>query len=187
MDIRIEKTDRAIRNAFLELRSKRALEKITVKELCTMAQINKSTFYSHFQDIYDLSDKLQAETIGRVMDAIATDPEFTVADSVAFTRSLFNAILAQSALIEVLFSGKEQGGLIQQLEIGIKELVFREYPAFRYDLEKQMVLSYSIYGGYHTYQNYRDHDDITIFRVIEKITATIQPLYSSGMMRDGVS
>ena len=46
MDIRIEKTERAIRNAFLELRAAKPLEKITVKELCSLACINKSTFYS---------------------------------------------------------------------------------------------------------------------------------------------
>ena len=45
MDIRIEKTERAIRNAFLELRAAKPLEKITVKELCSLACINKSTFY----------------------------------------------------------------------------------------------------------------------------------------------
>ena len=33
MDIRIEKTEKAIRNAFIELRSGKPLEKITVKEL----------------------------------------------------------------------------------------------------------------------------------------------------------
>ena len=49
MDIRIEKTERAIKNAFLELRSRKPLGKITVKELCSLAAINKSTFYSHYE------------------------------------------------------------------------------------------------------------------------------------------
>ena len=52
MDIRTEKTENAIKSAFLELRAKRPLEKITVKELCALARINKSTFYTHYQDIY---------------------------------------------------------------------------------------------------------------------------------------
>ena len=56
MDIRIEKTEKAIKNAFLELRAKKPLEKITVKELCALACINKSTFYSHYEDIFALSE-----------------------------------------------------------------------------------------------------------------------------------
>ena len=44
MDLRIEKTEKGIRNAFIELRSRKPLEKITIKELCEHAYINKSTF-----------------------------------------------------------------------------------------------------------------------------------------------
>ena len=62
MDIRIEKTKTALHNTFLELRSRKPLEKITIKELCEKAQINKSTFYSHYKDIYDLSDQLETSS-----------------------------------------------------------------------------------------------------------------------------
>lgn len=44
LDIRIEKTERAIKQAFMELRAQKPLEKIKVKELCDLACINKSTF-----------------------------------------------------------------------------------------------------------------------------------------------
>ena len=70
MDIRIEKTEKAIRNAFLELRAAKPLEKITVRELCSLACINKSTFYSHYEDIYALSQTLESETITAVLTNI---------------------------------------------------------------------------------------------------------------------
>lgn len=178
MDIRMKKTETAIKNAFLELRSKRALEKITIKELCGLAQINKSTFYAHYDDIYDLSEKLQMETVMDVLDTIAKDPGFTVKDSVMFVRALFCALTAHSSLVEILFSGKEQGCLVQRLEAGIKALVYREYPALRDDVEKQVVLTYTIYGGYYAYQNYQGGDKEPLLGAIEKITDIIQPLYS---------
>ena len=52
MDLRVEKTRKSIINAFIALRAKKPLEKITIKELCEKAMINKSTFYSHNADIY---------------------------------------------------------------------------------------------------------------------------------------
>ena len=58
MDKRIVKTKKAIKDTFLQLRAKKPLEKITVKELCELAYINKSTFYCHYKDIYDLSAKI---------------------------------------------------------------------------------------------------------------------------------
>ena len=63
MDLRIEKTENAIRNAFIQLRAKKALEKITIKELCEAALIHKSTFYSQYRDIYDLSDTMETEVV----------------------------------------------------------------------------------------------------------------------------
>lgn len=63
MDIRIEKTDRAIEKAFLELRAKTPLEKIKIKDLCALACVNKSTFYAHYEDIYALSDQLEKSSL----------------------------------------------------------------------------------------------------------------------------
>ena len=57
MDIRIARTDRAIEQAFMELREKNPLEKIKIKDLCAMACINKSTFYAHYEDIYALATR----------------------------------------------------------------------------------------------------------------------------------
>ena len=68
MDIRIEKTKQSIINAFIEIRSRKEVERITVKELCEKARINKSTFYAHYKDIYDLIDDVFAIEINRVIN-----------------------------------------------------------------------------------------------------------------------
>ena len=62
MDIRIARTDRAIEQAFMELREKNPLEKIKIKDLCAMACINKSTFYAHYEDIYALANEIATLT-----------------------------------------------------------------------------------------------------------------------------
>ena len=70
MDIRIAKTKKGIISAFLELRSKKAIEKITVKALCEKAEINKSTFYTHFKDIYDLSEYLETKIANEIVSSL---------------------------------------------------------------------------------------------------------------------
>ena len=75
MDLRIEKTEKGIRNAFIELRSRKPLEKITIKELCEHAYINKSTFYSHYKDIYDLSERMEEEVVSSITNSIS-HPEY---------------------------------------------------------------------------------------------------------------
>ena len=44
MDIRIEKTRQSIINAFIELRSHKELERITIKELCDKAGMGGRTW-----------------------------------------------------------------------------------------------------------------------------------------------
>lgn len=57
-DLRVIKTKENIETAFLSLLKKKPLEKITVTELAQTARISKGTFYLHYQDIYNLYNKL---------------------------------------------------------------------------------------------------------------------------------
>ena len=90
MDIRVKKTRRSIITAFMELRAHKPLEKITVKELCEKAEINKSTFYTHFTDIYHLSDQLEQELIQQVVDNLP-HPQYVVEHPKEFTQEMFLA------------------------------------------------------------------------------------------------
>lgn len=60
-DLRVQKTVEAIRNHFTELISEMDYEKITVKELCERARINKKTFYRYYPTLDDLLAELQSE------------------------------------------------------------------------------------------------------------------------------
>lgn len=177
MDARKEKTRSAIKEAFLKLYPRRPLEKITIKELCALAQINKSTFYSHYDDIYDLSDQLQRETVAYVLSTMSHSSEYFYPNPGVFTRSLFDALMAHTVLISSLFSGREQGQLVEKLEEGIKELVYRGYPEYRRDPEMQVLLTYAIYGGYYAYLNHRNVEGSVLRRVIENISEALRPLY----------
>lgn len=52
-------TKAKIYDAFLDLLSEKALDKITVKDICTYAGISRSTFYQHYEDINQLTDALR--------------------------------------------------------------------------------------------------------------------------------
>lgn len=58
-DRRIRKTEWALQNAFADLIKEKELPQITIKELCERADINKSTFYLHYRDIYDLASSMK--------------------------------------------------------------------------------------------------------------------------------
>jgi len=58
---RSRNTDERIVRATFELSAKenRPLNRITVREICEVAQINRSTFYAHYMDVYDVVEKAE--------------------------------------------------------------------------------------------------------------------------------
>lgn len=56
MDLRIEKTHRALHQAFTSLLEEKKFEDFTVNELCQRAMIRRTTFYKHFADKYEYFD-----------------------------------------------------------------------------------------------------------------------------------
>ena len=56
---RRQQTQSRIEKVFLELLETQPLNKISVTEICTRAQINRSTFYANYADVFDLADKLR--------------------------------------------------------------------------------------------------------------------------------
>lgn len=57
---RFQETEIRMETAMLELMKHTEFEKITVKKICEKAQVNRSTFYAHFIDIFDMLDKMEA-------------------------------------------------------------------------------------------------------------------------------
>lgn len=58
------KTKKAIKEAFAELmHEKQELANITVKELVSRAGITRSSFYTHYENIYEVAGDIQNETM----------------------------------------------------------------------------------------------------------------------------
>ena len=60
-DRRIQKSKEAIQKSFLALLQEKNLKKITVAEICRMANIGRGTFYLHYMDVYDLYEQIEGE------------------------------------------------------------------------------------------------------------------------------
>ena len=179
MDKRIEKTKRAIKNAFMELRSRKSLEKITVKELCELAYINKSTFYSHYEDIYALSDALEYEMVLEIVLSIPKDLDYNFSNPELFTREVTLAFAKHMPQIKLMFSGKSQTHLATHLETIIKKIIFAKYPEHENNMELNILLSYCIHGAYNASLSNPGADSETILRVLDKILKALQPLYAT--------
>lgn len=176
LDRRIEKTERAIREAFLTQRAEKPLEKIRVRELCEAAEINKSTFYAHYQDVYALADAMEGQLVESILAQVAQirtedlrgRPEW-------LTRELFRAFTAHGRQVEILFSGSRRGALVDRLERGLRELTSREIPGYWDDPVRSVVLSFCVQGSYYAFQNNSGRlDEAALVQVLGAVSRAAQ-------------
>ena len=69
-DLRVVKTIEGIKAAFEALICEKDYEKITVKELCDLARINKKTFYTYYETLDALLAEMQAELSAGFLERI---------------------------------------------------------------------------------------------------------------------
>ncbi len=66
-DRRIKKTKNQLRAALTKLLKEKNINEITVKELVDEVDINRSTFYLHYNDIYDMLNKIENELLDQLL------------------------------------------------------------------------------------------------------------------------
>lgn len=60
-----------IRQSFLFLLKEQAIEKITVADVCRLAEINRATFYRHYENQYSILYELESD----LLDQVQVPPE----------------------------------------------------------------------------------------------------------------
>ena len=70
-DERVIKTKKLIKTALSELIQEKGFDHVSITDLTQRANINRGTFYLHYQDKYDLLEKFENE----VLDDINTNAE----------------------------------------------------------------------------------------------------------------
>lgn len=167
MDKRIEKTKNGIFNAFIELRSKKPLERISVKELCGLANINKSTFYAHYLDIYDLSDKIENEITAQIMNEIDVNDLINRPENLP--KQLAVLYTSKQSLISTIFSGSRTQELPKKILNVTMERINKVYSEF-VDEKFKIMLTYSVYGGYYAVNENRNCPEQFLIRTLGEIS-----------------
>lgn len=63
VDLRIQRTQKSIKQAFFELIEEEGFDHISVKDITARAMISRNTFYLHYSDKFDLLNKICDEIV----------------------------------------------------------------------------------------------------------------------------
>lgn len=128
-DRRVKYTRTRLRDGLVTLLQQKPIEKISVKEICEAADVNRSTFYSHYSDQYHLFQQTQQEVLQDLNDYLA-DYNFTgrEADLHQILKRVFEYIAANAALCKVLLGENGDQTLQQALVQMVRNQSLKVWP-----------------------------------------------------------
>lgn len=121
---RVKMTKRIIKEAFIEVCGNKPASKVTVTDICTAADVNRSTFYSHYDDVIALRHEIEKEVLAQIpepdnLPLIEAIPQFL--DKI---EGIFDYIIANKELFEILLLNSEDDNFAKS----IIETVMQKYP-----------------------------------------------------------
>lgn len=145
-DRRVKYTKMALRQSLISLMNDKAIEKITVKDICSNADINRGTFYAHYSDPYDLLHQIEDELFQEILGSIETSLN---TDSIAVLLSkIFETIVENKELCRVLFSDYGDKTFVKRIMFIARDRSIAEWKKMMPAVEdEQLGLLYMFYAN----------------------------------------
>lgn len=112
LDARVRYTKMVIVQSFTKIIREKPLNKITVKEICDMAEINRATFYKYYLDVYDLLDKIEEQFLEELREILLSQKNKTAKDVLTLIMVSFKAEQEQ---YEAIFSANGDSSFPQKV------------------------------------------------------------------------
>ncbi|WP_419568138.1 TetR-like C-terminal domain-containing protein [Ruminococcus sp.] len=149
-DRRVRKTKAALRHGLAVLTKKKSIKEITVKELVEEVDINRSTFYLHYTDIYSMVAELESELLEEFKNAIDLYPPTNSEEEMCrFFEHIYNILNDNREICVALVSENGDISFIRQVETFVSERIKKIFESGMvknvYDV--RYVFDFCISGG----------------------------------------
>lgn len=119
---RVRRTRAMILNGFIQLMQQKPVKDISVRELADLVDINRSTFYLHYTDIYDLLEQTENALMEQFLAIIDIDKkEHTLQEFSKKLERFFTVLSENQPLCRALMSPNGDIAFVRKLETLIAE------------------------------------------------------------------
>lgn len=130
IDRRVRKTKAQLKDGLARLMLKKSIKEITVKELVDEVDINRSTFYLHYTDIYQMLQQIEEdalEEISQVMQTYPLNPE-NMDSAFFFIVRFFNIMDSNKNLCRALLGPHGDMAFVERIEELIANTFLSQLP-----------------------------------------------------------
>ena len=130
VDRRVRKTKAQLRAGLARLMQKKSIKEITVKELVEEVDINRSTFYLHYTDIYQMLESIEAELMEEITHLVADyplDPLNNKESSYPFIEQIFTILDHNKDICIALLGKNGDMAFVNRIEKLIADTVLHRW------------------------------------------------------------
>ena len=91
-----------LKQSFLKLLKEKPVNRITVKEVCALAQLNRATFYAHYSDCFALMESIENELIDAFEKSLRYVNSF---DVTALIEAIYDMVDQNQTACRILILG----------------------------------------------------------------------------------
>lgn len=137
-------TKMILRDSLLELMQTKPISKITIKEICDLSDMSRSTFYLHYQDPFALLADIEKEALEKTFENLRMLD--TESNSISSIEIFLNYIKDNKTTFGILLCQREthafQQGIMNRVQSYIQSLL----PELSDKSEEQYIYSFIMHG-----------------------------------------
>ena len=150
-DSRVKRTKKLIRKGLAELAKKKSINKITVKELTDLIEINRGTFYLHYKDIFDLVESIENSLYDEFNEIIKTVNPKTILETPIDILEKFCVFISENADAFVMLIGENgDANFVYRIGTVMNDAVFELFSSIYPEMDSErysFTYEYCKYGS----------------------------------------
>jgi AcrR family transcriptional regulator len=179
-----------LKESFIKLLEKKDISKISIKEICEDADINRATFYAHYNDQYDLLRKIENELLHNINAHLAEiNQEINNMDAILLAEKIFEYLKENAKLCKLLLSERGDFNFQKQVIMLVYDIIISQLTDKNMLTKEdaEYVYSFTIAGCVGIVQKWLDEDmkksaHFMAEMVVNLTQGLINSLKSNGLM-----
>jgi AcrR family transcriptional regulator len=157
---RVRLTKQLLKQSLIDLLNENSIHKISVREICERAEVNRSTFYKYYGSQYDLFHDMEEEILNHVNHQLTVTPSALAGDLSQITK-LVAFVGENAALCKLLINHNVDPNFPEAL-VNIPSLrrwIDTHFPPAYTQAEMEYVYALVVNGGYTVIKMWLNKED----------------------------
>lgn len=160
LDRRKKYTRSVLKQSLMTILENKPISSVTVKEICDKADINRSTFYTHYRDSYDLLVKIEEEIIEDLYQYLKQYESSLDEEGEKMTIKLLEYIADNQSMFKVLLNQNAEPGFEKKLNDVAKQFLIHHWIRKHVpdERESKYLSTFVVSGAIHVIKDWIQQD-----------------------------